>query len=242
MGMPSSKYSSEEVTVSEEGVQSQSVFLRQDGIDYKKLSVILRVNVSLPDGWTIYTHKYNTMVLEVLSPPPNITVVRDEGGLLVTWAQPSVRLRCANKCFEYQLDISGQDELKTVIKQLNYTEPNADPKLSYRVRMRTRKNNDCRGSYHWSDWSQFVTVPSSEPAYKLNSVVIILISLGIPMILLALLLFFRLQRVSELLFPPIPRPSKKYKNFLEKTDTFLFSPPVQPPKYEEEITEVEETQ
>lgn len=63
MGMLFSKYSSEEVTVSEEGVHSQSVFLHQDGIDYKKLSVILRVTVSLPDAWTIYTQKYKTVFL-----------------------------------------------------------------------------------------------------------------------------------------------------------------------------------
>ncbi|XP_078144069.1 granulocyte-macrophage colony-stimulating factor receptor subunit alpha-like isoform X2 [Centroberyx gerrardi] len=236
------KHSFEEVRVSEEGVQSKSVVLCQHCIDYNTLYVILHVNVSLPNMWTTYTTKYDSDILEVLPPPPNISAVVRDGGLLVTWDQPYSRSSRTTKCFTYQLDISGQERLKDVTGQLNYTEPNADPTRTYRVRMRTRKSFQCIGSLHWSDWSHTVTVAPTESPLKLNCLVIVTISLGIPMILLAVLLLFRLQRVSKLLFPPIPRPSPKYKYFLEKNDTFLFAPPVQPPKYVEEITEVEEAE
>ncbi|XP_071399117.1 interleukin-13 receptor subunit alpha-1-like [Centroberyx affinis] len=236
------KHSFEEVRVSEEGVQSKSVVLCQHCIDYRKLYVILHVNVSQPNMWTTYTTKYSSDNIEVLPPPHNISAVVRDGGLLVTWGQPYSRSPRPAKCFTYQLDISGQERLKDVTGQRNYTEPNADPTRTYRVRMRTRTSSLCIESPHWSDWSHTVTVAPTESPLKLNCLVIVTISLGIPMILLAVLLLFRLQRVSKLLFPPIPRPSPKYKYFLEKTDTFLFSPPVQLPKYIEEITEVEEAE
>ncbi|KAF0047305.1 hypothetical protein F2P81_000938 [Scophthalmus maximus] len=85
-----------------------------------------------------------------------------------------------------------------------------------------------------------LVVKPSVQSVQLNTLLIVLISLGIPMILLAVLLLVRYQRVFELLFPPIPCPPPKYIHFLEKDDASSFFHPALSSKAEEEITEVEE--
>ncbi|XP_060939803.1 interleukin-13 receptor subunit alpha-1-like [Limanda limanda] len=201
--------------------------------EHEELHVILQFNMSQHDKWRVYTYQYDMATLEVMSPPSNISAAFKDGDLLVKWAQSR------SKCLEHQLDLGNQEPPKQLRSQLSYTELNADPTFTYRVRMKTRKLDLCTGS-QWSEWSPTVTVePSGEPD-QLNTLSIISISFGIPMILLALLLLLRYQRVSKLLFPLIPRPPPKYIYYLEDNDTFNFSHPVQPSKAEEEITKVEE--
>ncbi|XP_040000700.1 interleukin-5 receptor subunit alpha-like isoform X2 [Xiphias gladius] len=220
--------------LSEERVGSEALVLLQ----HDNLYVIIQFNMSLHDSWKLYTYKYNIDKLEVLSPPVNVTATVKDGGLLVTWGPPNNRSRPS--CFEYQLDLGDQETPKQWSGQLSYTELNVDPTRTYRVRMRTRKVDICIKFSQWSEWSPTVTVEQS--VYKLNTLLIILISLGIPMILLAVLLLVRHQRVSKLLFPPIPRPPPKYTYFLEKNETFNSFYPALSPKAEEEITEVEDTE
>ncbi|XP_076600413.1 uncharacterized protein LOC143328877 [Chaetodon auriga] len=221
---------------SAERVGSRSLALREHEVLY----VILQFNVTLHDMWTVYTYTYNMAMLEVLPPPQNISASVKHGDLLVTWDLPSSRVDSNPLCFEYQLDMGDQERAKNVINQLSYTELNADPSHTYSVRMRVRNIDLCQENPQWSDWSHAVTVEQS--VFKLNTLVIISISLGIPMIFLAVLLLVRYQRVSEVLFPPIPRPPLKYIYFLEKNDTFNFFRPAPSPEPVEEITEVEDTE
>ncbi|XP_054870653.1 granulocyte-macrophage colony-stimulating factor receptor subunit alpha-like [Amphiprion ocellaris] len=202
--------------------------------------VILHLNMSQHNEWKTYTDKYDMELLEVLSPPQNISASIKDGALHITWDVPHSRSDFSPRCFTYELDMGDQEETKIFTDKQSYTEPNADPSSTYKVRMRTVLADTCHGSPEWSDWSQAVTVEQS--AYKLNHVVIVSISLGLPMILLAMLLLVCHQRVSKVLFPPIPRPPAKYKYFLEKSDAFNFFHPAPPAKTEEEITEVEETE
>lgn len=218
---------------SEERVGSWSWILHE----YEKY-VILRFNITLHDKWTVYTCAYDMDMLEVLSPPHNISASVRDGSLLVTWGLPFSRTDSNPSCFEYQLDIGDQERDKILSDQLSYKEPNIDPTFTYSVRMRVRKMDACQESSQWSDWSHVVKVEQS--VYKLNTLVILSISLGIPMILLALLLLMRHQRVSEVLFPRIPRPPQKYKCFLEKNDDFSISHPAPTAEPVEDITEVEE--
>ncbi|XP_074506528.1 uncharacterized protein LOC141776679 [Sebastes fasciatus] len=222
---------------SEERVGSLSLTLHEH--EHETLYVILRFNISLHDEWTVYTSAYDMDILEVLSPPQNISASVKDGGLLVTWGLPPRQEDIPPECFEYQLDMGDQEGPKTFPDQLSYTEANADPTRSYSVRMRARKTDSC-GIPEWSAWSHAVTV--EHPIYKLNILVIISISLGIPMILLAVLLLARHQRVTKVLFPPIPRPPAKYKCFLEKNDTFNLFYPAPSAEPVEEITEVEDTE
>ncbi|XP_035491777.2 uncharacterized protein LOC118311765 isoform X1 [Scophthalmus maximus] len=202
-----------------------------------RLFAILQFNMSLHDKWTVYTYVYDKDTLELLSPPPNIKATVKDEGLLVTWGVPQNQ---SHQCFQYELDLGDQEAPKRLRAKGSYTELNADPTRSYRVRMRTKKVETCSGSLQWSEWSPTVVVKPSVQSVQLNTLLIVLISLGIPMILLAVLLLVRYQRVFELLFPPIPCPPPKYIHFLEKDDASSFFHPALSSKAEEEITEVEE--
>jgi len=85
-----------------------------------------------------------------------------------------------------------QETPKELNEQLSYREPKVDPSSTYRVRMRTRKGSKCVESSQWSEWSHALIVAVEQS--KLNNLVIVSISLGIPMILLAVLLLLRHQR------------------------------------------------
>ncbi|XP_034095725.1 uncharacterized protein LOC117562059 isoform X2 [Gymnodraco acuticeps] len=177
---------------SEEKVGSRSLALH----DHKMSYLILHFNVTLRDNWTVYNSKYDLGMLEVLSPPQNISASIKDGGLLVTWGLPHSRAdpNLNPDCFEYQLDMGDQETPKKFSDQLSYREPNVDPSSTYRVTMRTRKGEYCAVFSQWSEWSHAVTVEQS----KLNNLVIVSISLGIPMILLAVLLLLRHQSSSTL--------------------------------------------
>ncbi|XP_071348728.1 interleukin-13 receptor subunit alpha-1-like [Trachinotus anak] len=201
----------------------------------ERLYVVLQFNKTQDGRETVDTYTYEQDQLEVLPPPPNISATIKDGSLEVTWSPPNNE--SFSGCFDYQLDLGDQDKPKNLSNQLSYTERDTDPTRAYRVRIRTRKNSNCIGSVQWSEWSPTITLEQS--VYKLNTLLIVSISLGVPMILLAVLLLVRHQRVSKLLFPPIPRPPAKYKYFLEKNDTFNFYHPAPSPKAEE-ITKVED--
>ncbi|XP_023277696.1 interleukin-5 receptor subunit alpha-like [Seriola lalandi dorsalis] len=201
--------------------------------------MVIQFNVSLDGNWTVKAYATNDMdQIEVVSPPSNISATIKDGNLLVTWSPPYNRSKPS--CFEYLLDLGDQEKPIPLKGEVSYTELNVDPTRTYRLRMRARKSHYCSGSAQWSEWSPTITVEQS--VEKFSILLIVSISLGIPMILLAVLLLVRYQRVSELLFPPIPRPPPKYKFFLERNDTFNFSSPALPPKAEEEITKVEDAE
>ncbi|XP_062336938.1 granulocyte-macrophage colony-stimulating factor receptor subunit alpha-like [Osmerus eperlanus] len=207
---------------------------------YSEDSLIFSVNVSTPYISCLYTTKFHFKNIVVLSPPPNVTVQRVKGGdLLVQWATPYSQWNFAATCFEYELSINNQ-EPRTIKELLDYTEPNADPSLAYQVKIRTKPNGKCHEVHHWSAWSSTIDVPA-DTSTQFKPLVIIGITLGIPMILLALLILFRPQRVSKLLFPPIPQPPKKIKLLLEREDLFQIVPtPLS--KYVDDITIVEEAE
>ncbi|XP_054624604.1 interleukin-5 receptor subunit alpha-like isoform X2 [Dunckerocampus dactyliophorus] len=221
--------------VSEEHLGSTSMALKE----HEMLHVILHFNVSLQHTWAVYSYVYDTEMMEVLPPPGNISAsVRDEG-LVVTWQVPCSRAYYNPSCFEYQLEVGDEEKPKVLSSQLSYTIPNVDPSSTYGVRVRARKMFACLGSPQWSHWSNTVMIEQS--CETINITVIVLITLGIPMILLALLLFFRHQRLAEVLYPTIPRPPLKYKHFLEEINSFNFYHPAPSVKCEE-ITLVEETE
>ncbi|XP_041847762.1 uncharacterized protein LOC121644111 [Melanotaenia boesemani] len=208
--------------------------------DQQIQSVILQFNMSGPDKWETYTYAYDHKILRHVPPPANISASIIDGNLHVKWDLACKDSSNNSECFEYELDM-GQQNPRHLTGVLSHTEPNVDSSLTYRVKMRTRFQYDsCRGPRHWSDWSHTVTVEQS--LYSFDPLVIVCISLGIPMMLLAVLLLVRHQRVNKVLFPPIPHPPPKYKNFLERNDQMNFFYPAPPAKMEEEITEVEDTE
>ncbi|XP_052320137.1 uncharacterized protein LOC118395011 isoform X3 [Oncorhynchus keta] len=203
----------------------------QGSVDDGVTSLSLTFKVSRPGVCCIYTIKMETIDIEVLLPPPNITAWVREEGLLVQWDLPS---NTTPRCFHYQLQIN--DLVRSFTQGLTFTETNLDHTQRYDVKMRVRKNSNCRGSEHWSSWSNTIPVAPSESHNQLNTPVIVAITLGIPMIFLALLLLIRLQR--DRLFPPIPGPPLTIKHLLERDDLLQ----ALPSKCVEEITVVEEAE
>lgn len=205
--------------------------------DGEERTVAISINATLDDPWTCCSI-FDKDVLDITPPPTNVTASIQNGSLNVTWVVP--RENVSTECFDYQLDMGDQEKLKEFTGKLQYIEPNAVPAHTYRVRMRTRVLHHCYGCTQWSEWSPTVIV--EQPSCQLDPLVIAVISLGIPMILLAVLLFLRHQRLVKVLFPTIPRPPEKYKHFLEKNDPLNFFSPVPTTKPEEEITEVEDAE
>ncbi|XP_028988589.1 interleukin-5 receptor subunit alpha-like [Betta splendens] len=207
---------------------------------FKPEDVVVEFNMSLADNWTAYTYMFNEEGMEVLSPPSNISISVKDGNLLVMWNQPFSHTTKNSNCFDYELDLGDKENIISLTRpdKLAYTELNK-PTHTYKVRIRAKKSESCFEGPEWSEWSD--TIMLEPTAYKLNMLVIISISLGIPMILLAVLLVVRHQRVSQLLFPPIPRPPPKYIHFLEKGHLPNLFYPAPSSMTEEEITEVEDT-
>ncbi|KAF3850527.1 hypothetical protein F7725_012299 [Dissostichus mawsoni] len=85
--------------------------------------LILHFNFTLKGKWTVYASKYDLNMLEVLSPPQNISASIKDGGLLVTWGLPHSRAHISSSCFEYQLDMGDQETPKEMSDQLCYREP-----------------------------------------------------------------------------------------------------------------------
>ncbi|MED6245232.1 hypothetical protein ATANTOWER_000442 [Ataeniobius toweri] len=198
--------------------------------------VVITFNVTLRDAWICCTASFEDDLLKILPPPANITASIQHGSLHVKWDAP--RENFDLHCFDYQLHTGDQEKLKNFTDMLQYIEPNGAQASTYRVRMRRRILPICYGCTQWSEWSPTVTV--EQPSIRLDLLVVAGISLGIPMILLAVLLLLRHQRLVKVLFPPIPHPPAKYKHFLEKNDPLNFFHPVPTTKPEEEITEVED--
>ncbi|XP_054889810.1 interleukin-5 receptor subunit alpha-like [Poeciliopsis prolifica] len=201
----------------------------------QKKQVVVDFEVILRGARTCYTATFIEEQLDILDPPANVSASLRDGNLHINWDVPSSNF--FKHCFDYQLDIGDQEKPRTFSDGLQYIEPNAAAP-TYRVRMRAKISIDCFGCTQWSEWSPTVIV--EQPTYRLDPLIIALISLGIPMILLAVLLMLRHQRLVKVLFPPIPHPPAKYKHFLEKTDPINFFHPVPTTKPEEEITEVED--
>lgn len=206
-------------------------------VDNSADSVIHQMKVSVNNILCLYSQKYNFRNIEILSPPPNITVERvEEAHLLVQWGIPVISWTSEIPCFEYELVINDQ-KLEIISGSLSHKELNPDPTLTYNVKIRTRTNSGCHEIPLWSDWSEIFEVPPSISTPPINLRMIIGLSLGIPVVLLALLLLLRPLRVSERLFPPIPHPPIKIRRLLEEDDHFV---PPNLSKCMEEISIVEE--
>ncbi|XP_030219520.1 granulocyte-macrophage colony-stimulating factor receptor subunit alpha isoform X1 [Gadus morhua] len=206
-------------------------------VDHPFSSLTVLLNASGPDTHALFCHTFSSELLEVLSPPPNITAEVKEGQLLVSWGLPYSLHTKKHRCFVYQVD--DKQEIND-IQETTHLERQVDPAAGYAVRIRTRKSPSCLGPEEWSAWSEPIGLPGGS-RYNLNKVLIGSILLGTPMIVLALLLLLRKHRVSKLLFPQIPQLPKKYKHFLKRPTSSTFLPVVQA-VYEEDITVVEDTQ
>ncbi|CAF97656.1 unnamed protein product [Tetraodon nigroviridis] len=180
-----------------------------------KLNVVFQFSIDLQGSKTVYTKMYYYDSLEAPTPPRNISASLKDKNLLVTWSLPESRVSSKSSCFQYQLAIGDGEEDRSVSEKLSYTVVNVDPSQTYRVRMRASLSNVCQHPFHWSEWSHVSIVeparlPPQFAGDPPNS------GFGIPMILLALLLVLRHQRVHKTLFSSDSEPSTQVLALLGK--------------------------
>ncbi|XP_029687438.1 cytokine receptor common subunit gamma-like isoform X2 [Takifugu rubripes] len=221
----------------EERAGSASLILQNVDVLY----VVLQFNLTLQGSRAVYTKVYDKHMLEVPPPPENIsTSVTGENLLLVSWSLPESQILFDPNCYEYQLDIGDGEPAREASGELSYTLPNVVPSHTHRARIRTRLSITCHERPHWSEWSKWSNDAAGAvepPGFRLNLLVIVLILLGLPMILLAVLLMARSQRLYKTVFPRIPRPPPDYMKALDKNDR-LNEPHPCTPAEEEVITVV----
>ncbi|XP_066506089.1 interleukin-5 receptor subunit alpha-like [Hoplias malabaricus] len=205
---------------------------------------LVQVNISTSSHWLLICQLFQLGVIEILDPPEIGSVLINATELEIKWSLPkSSGSKDKSDCFEYELKIN--DEVIHILpnKNLTYTKQNIDLARSYIVQIRTKMHYSCHISEQWSDWSKAKVVNPVENPYKLNVHVILCIAFVLPMILLALLLLCKFQRLSDKLFPSIPSPSLKVKTLLEKGN-FIQDPTLKHPEagyevdYGTEILEV----
>ncbi|TWW72923.1 hypothetical protein D4764_15G0003170 [Takifugu flavidus] len=246
----------------EERAGSASLILQNVDVLY----VVLQFNLTLQGSRAVYTKVYDKHMLAVPPPPENIsTSVTGENLLLVSWSLPESQILFDPHCYEYQLDIGDGEPARETSGELSYTLPNVVPSHTHRARIRTRLSITCHERPRWSEWSKWSNDAAGAvepPGFRLNLLVIVLILLGLPMILLAVLLMarsqsekkklFKLQsdrnlpcefynslcfRLYKTVFPRIPRPPPDYMKALDKNDR-LNEPHPCTPAEEEVITVV----
>ncbi|KAJ8383534.1 hypothetical protein AAFF_G00219840 [Aldrovandia affinis] len=193
-------------------------------------SITMCMSVSWNNFWYIHYWMQDPQDIVKPNPPRNISALITNGSLQIKWKPPNNN---NDLCFHYQLRLNKGNEPRNLIKgEREYIFKDVDLTKSYFVQMRVIQKDNCRQSHFWSDWSTGVEVAPVQKPYELNAVVIVAIALGVPMALLTVLLLCHCQRLFEKFFP-IPSPSIKIKQLLDKDDFIQ----VAPSKYIEEITE-----
>ncbi|XP_018594743.1 interleukin-13 receptor subunit alpha-1-like [Scleropages formosus] len=187
-------------------------------INPDKHLMTVQITFSLPNSLYVHTQHFEVKEIEKLNPPHRITMSLTAGDLRIEWDRPQ---NIGENCFNYQLRLSNDTEPISLIGQRTHTLPSVDPARKYSVQIRVKKTNTCMENYIWSDWSEVVVLNAVQQPSSINVLQIVGIGLGIPMILLALLLFCRFHRIYDKIFPQIPGPSKKMKILLEKEHLFL---------------------
>ncbi|XP_018584707.2 interleukin-5 receptor subunit alpha-like isoform X1 [Scleropages formosus] len=208
-----------------------NIFGCHANIDEDVEDVTVHINVSLPNFCYIHSEVFEKADIDKLNPPHNVTASVVSDSLIIKW---DVQSMLSPFCFYYQININN--ELFNSTEDKEYTVPNINLRQKYLIKVRVTKTPTCRVNNIWSDWSEPVEVMAAKELAVLNGLKIAVISLGIPMFLLAVVLLCRWPRIVDKLFPPIPRPSVKMKQLLEIQESFQ----VVQPKYTEEVTEIED--
>ncbi|XP_066562897.1 interleukin-5 receptor subunit alpha isoform X2 [Amia ocellicauda] len=202
----------------------------------KRGEATVRLQISVPSTDFCYTFSYTFSVskFEKLGPPQNIKASVNSRNLEITW-DPAPCLSTENEnCFEYDIIYWDKDNIFEVnkLKKNHYSVTYIDLTKTYCIKIRTHKSDNCEVGKA-SDWSETVEVKAT--VNKFNIVVIAIMSVVIPSLILAILLFFRCQRVLDRILPPIPGPTLRIKHLIEKD--FIFQ--VEAPKCVEEVIEVQ---
>ncbi|XP_056612102.1 interleukin-5 receptor subunit alpha-like isoform X2 [Triplophysa dalaica] len=179
---------------------------------------MLKVNMSLPTLSYRIGKRFDRDDIVKLDPPDNIRISNDLTKIKINWTHTEEKGFSQNpSCFKYEIKIN--DEVVTLPDgQSYYIKQDVDVMRKYAIQVRAKPTSNCGDAIHWSDWSSVLEVGPFEDKYHVNPWVITVIAFVLPMLLLAILLLCKCQRLPKKLFPPIPGPSVNVKNLLDEVD------------------------
>ncbi|NWW46784.1 IL5RA protein, partial [Pedionomus torquatus] len=153
---------------------------------------------------------FNQNAIEKVNVPRNVTVFLEQNDLLATWEKPISPFR--KECFEYELYLCN---LKSGNKQILKISSNhfrlwIDVTSRYSIQIRAN-HHTCHTRGFWSDWSEIIYVGQNELEKPAAWVLAVLcVSACCAFLLVAIIC--KINHVWSKLFPPIPKPSNKFRD------------------------------
>ncbi|XP_033866646.2 interleukin-5 receptor subunit alpha-like isoform X1 [Acipenser ruthenus] len=203
--------------------------------------VHILINVSGVDFYSAPRFRFNPYKIEKLNPPENITIAKKPDGLHIEWDQPYSLITNEKTCFIYEVNLSENErffETLEIKKDSTCSITTFDTTTSYSLQIRAKRSSACRENVFWSDWSKIITINDRPPDPTVPLVVIAVVVSALFLILLK----WKGPKVLLKLFPPIPSPTNKMKQWLEKEDIIQPYNPREHPTYIENIIKIEENE
>ncbi|NXA80182.1 IL5RA protein, partial [Thryothorus ludovicianus] len=155
---------------------------------------------------------FNQNAIEKVNIPRNISISLEQNDLLAMWEKPISPFH--EECFEYEFYLTN---LKSGNKQILKISSSSfrvriDGSSSYSIRIRANHNHICRARGFWSDWSDIIYVGQNKLG---NSIawILTLLFVSTSCTLLLVVIICKINHVWRKLFPPIPTPSNKFRDF-----------------------------
>ncbi|XP_053560594.1 interleukin-5 receptor subunit alpha [Bombina bombina] len=164
------------------------------------------------DKWIIpYEH-------EILNAPGNIKFNFDSNE--ITWDKPVTRNKRSDHCFQFEINISSKYEKKNIIQRAkrNISLDNLNPKREHILKIRAYLLTTCNGGNIPGIWSEPLKFGNEAKITQKHLGIILTICIVFLICLLAFLCH-RYQIFGKI-FPRIPKPIDKLKDFpIKDTDT-----------------------
>uniref|UniRef100_A0A8C3PJD5 Interleukin 5 receptor subunit alpha n=1 Tax=Calidris pygmaea TaxID=425635 RepID=A0A8C3PJD5_9CHAR len=153
---------------------------------------------------------FNQNAIEKVNVPRNVTVFLEQNDLLATWEKPISLF--PKHCFEYEFYLCN---LKSGNKQIwkissNYFRLRIDVTSRYSIQIRAN-HHTCLTRGFWSDWSEIIYVGQNKLENPAAWILAVLCVLACCTFLLVAIIC-RINHVWSKLFPPIPKPSNKFRD------------------------------
>ncbi|XP_041114955.1 interleukin-5 receptor subunit alpha-like isoform X2 [Polyodon spathula] len=211
------------------------------GMAFLDDKVHILINMSGADFYSAPRFRFEAYKIEKLNPPENITIAKKPDGLHIVWDQPYSLITNQKMCFIYEVNLSENErfyEPLEITTDNKYSITTFDQTKIYSLRIRAKKSSSCRENLFWSDWSKIFTINDRSP----DPTVPLVVTAAVVAALFLIVLKWKGAKVLLKLFPPIPSPTNKMKQWLEKEDTIQPYNPREHPTYIENIIKIEENE
>ncbi|XP_069496382.1 interleukin-5 receptor subunit alpha-like isoform X2 [Ambystoma mexicanum] len=159
--------------------------------------------------------------IEKLGPPTNVSLSHENEEISVRWMQPLTLGSSQRACFLYQVDLREVNKKTSVQveieKEEKYVFTHYDEKKKYSIRVRAKKNCAPTKNKFWGEWSEPVFLGKDIDVQTWK----ILLPISAFLLFMCLLLMSFCKRYGGLnmIFMPIPVPSKKLEQWFASNET-----------------------